>query len=70
MDAVTLSMAKFARDGGSESTATAAIVIASLSNTLVKCGLAAALGSPALRRRVLVGTGVILAAGAGALLLR
>jgi len=70
VDAVTLSMAKFARDGGSASTATAAIVIASLSNTLVKCGLAAALGSPALRRRILIGTGVILAAGAGALLLR
>ncbi len=70
VDAVTLSMAKFARDGGSESTATAAIVIAALSNTLVKCGLAAALGSSALRRRVLLGTGMILAAGAGALLLQ
>jgi len=70
VDAVTLSMAKFALDGGSVSTATAAIVIAALSNTLVKCGLAVALGSPGLRRRVLIGTGVILAAGAGALLLR
>lgn len=69
VDAVTLSMAKFALDGGSESTATAAIVIAALSNTLVKCGLVVALGSPALRRRALIGTGVILAAGAGSLLL-
>ena len=41
VDAVTLSMAKFARAGGSAETATAAIVIASLSNTLVKCALAA-----------------------------
>jgi uncharacterized membrane protein (DUF4010 family) len=70
VDAVSLSMAKFARDGGSEATARAAIVIATLTNTLVKCGLAAALGSPALRRRVLAGTGAILAAGAGSLLLR
>jgi uncharacterized membrane protein (DUF4010 family) len=70
VDAVTLSMAKFALGGGSESTATTAIVIAALSNSLVKCGIAAALGSPTLRRRVLIGTGVILAAGAGALLLR
>jgi len=70
VDAVTLSMAKFALDGGPEATATAAIVIAALTNTLVKCGLAAALGSAALRRRVLIGTGAILAAGTGALLLR
>jgi uncharacterized membrane protein (DUF4010 family) len=69
VDAVTLSMAKFARGGGSASTATAAIVIASLTNTLVKCALAASLGSAALRRRVVAGTGVILAAGAGALFL-
>jgi len=70
VDAVTLSMAKFALAGGSESTATAAIVFASLTNTLVKCALASALGSAALRRRALVGTGAILVAGAGALLLR
>jgi uncharacterized membrane protein (DUF4010 family) len=70
VDAVTLSMAKFARDGGVEATATAAIVIATLTNTFVKCGLAAALGSGALRRSVLIGTGVILVAGAGSLLLR
>ncbi|HWR96954.1 MAG TPA: DUF4010 domain-containing protein [Candidatus Methanoperedens sp.] len=69
VDAVTLSMAKYALGGGSERVATAAIVIASLTNTLVKCALAAALGSAALRRRALAGTGVILAAGAGALLL-
>ena len=69
VDAVTLSMAKFARAGGSAGTATAAIVIASLANTLVKCALAAGLGSAALRRRVLAGTAAILVAGAGALLL-
>jgi uncharacterized membrane protein (DUF4010 family) len=69
VDAVTLSMAKFAREGGSAGTATAAIVVASLTNTLVKCALAAGLGSAALRRRVLAGTAAILAAGAGALLL-
>jgi len=69
VDAVTLSMAKFAREGGAVSTATAAIVIASLANTVVKCALAVALGSPVLRRRLLAGTGVVLLAGAGALLL-
>jgi uncharacterized membrane protein (DUF4010 family) len=69
VDAVTLSMAKFARDGGSAATATTAIVIASLTNTAVKCALAAALGSAALRRRVIAGTVTILAAGAIALIL-
>jgi uncharacterized membrane protein (DUF4010 family) len=70
VDAVTLSMAKFARDGGSAGTATAAIVIASMANTLVKAGLAAALGARVLRHDVLVGTLAILGAGAAALLLR
>lgn len=69
VDAVTLSMAKFARDGGPESTATAAIVVAALSNTLVKCGLVASLGSPVLRRGVLAGAAAIVIAGAGSLLL-
>ncbi len=69
VDAVTLSMAKYARDGGPAATATAAIVVAALTNTLVKCALVAALGSGTLRRGALVGTGAILAAGAGALLL-
>ncbi len=70
VDAVTLSMAKFALDGGSESTATAAIVTASLTNTLVKGGLVAVLGARVLRGRVLVGMAAILFAGAGSLLLR
>jgi uncharacterized membrane protein (DUF4010 family) len=70
VDAVTLSMAKFARAGGAESTATAAIVIASLTNTVVKCALAVVLGSAVLRRRVLAGMGIVLVAGAGTLLLR
>jgi uncharacterized membrane protein (DUF4010 family) len=70
VDAVTLSMAKFARDGGSEATATAAIVVATLTNTVVKCGLATALGAAVLRRRVLAGTAAVRAAGAGTLLLR
>ena len=69
VDAVTLSMAKFARDGGAAPTAAAAIVIASLANTLFKCALVVALGSGSLRRRALVGTGAIAAAGTGALLL-
>ena len=52
VDAITLSMTTFARDGGDSATAVVAIVLASLSNTLVKTGLAFALGSAAFRWRV------------------
>ncbi len=46
-----------------------AIVIAVLSNTVVKTGMVVALGTPALRGSILVATVGILVAGVGAILL-
>lgn len=63
VDALTLSMAEYAQKGGNEATAAAAIVIASLSNTIVKGAYAALLGSPALRKRIVPATGLIVFAG-------
>ncbi len=42
-----------------------AIVLATLTNTTVKCGIVAVLGGAALRRPVLIATGAILAAAVG-----
>jgi uncharacterized membrane protein (DUF4010 family) len=68
VDAITLSMADFARLGGDAHVAVAAIIVASLSNTVVKCGLGVALGSPALRLRLLPATAMILAVGIAVLM--
>jgi len=62
VDAITLSMAEYAKSGDAH-VAVNAIVLATLTNTAVKCGVVAALGGPALSRPVLVATGAILAAG-------
>ena len=68
VDAITLSMAQDARGGGGAMhTAVVAIAVATVSNTLVKAGMAAFLGKD-LRRPVLLATGAILAVGAVALL--
>jgi uncharacterized membrane protein (DUF4010 family) len=68
VDAITLSMAQYARTGSTAvAVAVTAIVIATLSNTLVKGGIVAALGSPALRRPVLLATAAIAVAGVVAL---
>jgi uncharacterized membrane protein (DUF4010 family) len=68
MDAITLSMAEFAKGGGEARVAVISITIAALSNTLVKGGMVLALGSPDLKRRVAVVMGLVIAAGiAGAL---
>jgi uncharacterized membrane protein (DUF4010 family) len=66
VDAITLSMAEYAKSGDPQ-VAVGAIVLASLTNTLVKCGIVMALGGATLRRGVVVATGVIMAAGIGAL---
>jgi len=66
VDAITLSMAESARGGGDAALATTAIVLATLTNTFVKCGLVLALAGPALRRPILLATGLIAAAGLGA----
>jgi uncharacterized membrane protein (DUF4010 family) len=71
VDAIALSMANLARsDPGSASAAARTVVIAVLSNTLVKGGMAMFLGSAELRRAMAPAVAVILAAGAaGAFLL-
>jgi len=63
VDAITLSMAEYAKSG-TERIAVDSIVIAALTNTLVKAGMVVALGSPALRRMLLVCTAGLLALGA------
>ena len=70
VDAITLAMADLARDNvPAVGVAARAIVIAALANTLVKSGIAAGLGSPALRRLTLPVSGLLFAAGAAAALL-
>jgi uncharacterized membrane protein (DUF4010 family) len=66
VDAITLSMA---RPGGhaAAGTAAAAIGIAAASNTVVKCAMTALVGSPGLRRHVVVATAALLATVAAAL---
>lgn len=67
VDAITLSMSQFAREGNNVTIAAAAIAIAAISNTLVKCGFVVFLGSAAMRRRVIGSTAVLLLAGLGSL---
>jgi uncharacterized membrane protein (DUF4010 family) len=68
VDAITLSMAEFAKSGDA-AIAVIAIVIAAVSNTLVKCGLAVGLGGQAFGRNLIVATAATLLAGLGAALL-
>lgn len=63
VDAITMSMAAYAREGGEASTAVGAIVLAVLTNTIVKASMAAAFGTPALRARVGIATAAIVAVG-------
>jgi uncharacterized membrane protein (DUF4010 family) len=70
VDPVALSMAGLVRDGGAEpGTGIAAIVVASLTNTVVKCGMIMLLASAGLRRRALVSTVLLLLAGLAVLVL-
>ena len=64
VDAITLSMANYAKTAGAEGESIAArsIAIAAGANTLTKCVLVAALGNAALRSRIVIATLVILAA--------
>lgn len=66
VDAITLSMAQHARSGATV-VATIAIVIASLANTAVKAGMAAALGSADYRRIILAASGLIAVVAAAAI---
>jgi uncharacterized membrane protein (DUF4010 family) len=67
VDAITLSMSDFARQGGELAIAASAITIAAVSNTLVKCGFIAVLGSKPMRLRVIPATVAILAVGLASL---
>jgi len=67
VDAITLSMAEFARQSGDLATAAAAIALAALSNTLVKCGMVVLLGSRPLRQRLTLATAAIVAVGLAAI---
>jgi uncharacterized membrane protein (DUF4010 family) len=68
VDAITLSLADYAHTGDQQIAVTG-MVIAALTNTIVKCGLIAVLGGARLRLRILVATGVILASGLVTLLI-
>jgi uncharacterized membrane protein (DUF4010 family) len=62
VDAITLSMSEFAK-AGETSVAVIAIVIAALTNTVVKCGMAFVLAGPTLGKPLLIATIATLAAG-------
>lgn len=64
VDAITLSMAQLVREGGAAAqTGVTAIVLAALTNTVVKCGMVVVLGAPGLRRQTTITTALILSAG-------
>ncbi len=66
VDAITLSMAELSNSGSLEmNTAARAIVVATMSNTLVKGGIAIMGGSKVLRRALLPGIILIVAVGVG-----
>jgi len=62
VDAITLSMSEFAK-AGDAGVAVMAIVIAALTNTLVKCGMAFFFAGPALGKPLLIATAATLVAG-------
>jgi len=68
VDAITLSMAEYAKSGDPH-VAVNAIVLATLANTTVKCGIVAGLGGAVLRRPVILATAAILAAGIATIVL-
>jgi uncharacterized membrane protein (DUF4010 family) len=66
VDSITLSVSELALNGELDSqVASISIVLASIVNTLAKAGLAASFGSPALRRTLLTGFGLVVLAGIG-----
>jgi uncharacterized membrane protein (DUF4010 family) len=66
VDAITLSVAELSKAGGLElSTGARAIVLAAMSNTVVKGGIVLSSGSRALRLALLPGFILMLVAGVG-----
>jgi uncharacterized membrane protein (DUF4010 family) len=68
VDAITLSMADYARRGSAE-VAVDAITLGALSNTVVKAGIVLVLGDRALRSPTLIATAAVLAVGLATILL-
>jgi uncharacterized membrane protein (DUF4010 family) len=68
VDAITLSMAQYARSGSAQ-VAAQAITTAALANTVVKAGMVCVLGDARLRRPVLAAATLVLASGSVALAL-
>jgi uncharacterized membrane protein (DUF4010 family) len=64
VDAITISMARFHREGLGAATAATAITLAALTDTAVKAGIAFWLGGRELGMRVAMGLGATLVAGA------
>ncbi len=70
VDAIALSMANLSQDDPSKSAAAArTVVIAVISNTMVKSGMVVWLGAPSMRKTILPITAALAAAGVGAALL-
>jgi uncharacterized membrane protein (DUF4010 family) len=70
VDAITLGSAALARNGDATvEVAAGSIVVAALTNTIVKCGVSAGLGGALLRRAALALTAVLVAIGLAALAL-
>lgn len=67
VDAITLAMAQYASEEGDARIAVTSIVIAIISNTLVKCGFVLVWGSRPMARRVGLVTVAMVATGMGAL---
>ncbi len=70
VDAITLTMSQIARDNPEKAhQATVAITLATFSNTLLKGGMAFMMGSKRMRKIVLIGFGITISVGIGALVL-
>lgn len=63
IDAITISVSKLAGTTIDYLTAQNAVLIATLSNTVVKIGISISAGSPTLRKKIIIGYGVVFIAG-------
>jgi uncharacterized membrane protein (DUF4010 family) len=70
VDAITLSMAKLAKGNENNSLAINTILLAALSNTLVKFIIVMVAGSKAIRKPAMIGFGVIFVVGLGYFLIK
>lgn len=68
VDAIALTMAESAK-AGDPNVAVNAILVAALTNTVVKCAMVITLGAAALKRPVVVATAAVLATGVGVIVL-